>query len=161
MSKARDIGLRIGVLAAMTAFVIGLTSLFETKQSTPPLAGTPAAKSDPGAVVSAMAAKFQDDIDFGAPYSALSPLGNADVIAETSGFDPSDEYWGLPRSQGVEIVAGYCSACHSLALVMQQRQSREGWDELLDWMVEKQGMANPDPTTRAAILGYLSREFDR
>jgi hypothetical protein len=161
VSGARDIGLRLGVLAAMMTSVFGLTLLFETKQSTPLVVSAAGAKTVAGAAVFAMAANYQGEIDFGAPYSALSPLSDIDAIAAPSGFDPGDDYWGLPRSKGVEIVAGYCSACHSLALVMQQRQSREGWDELLNWMVEKQGMADPDPTTRAAILGYLSREFDR
>ena len=65
----------------------------------------------------------------------------------------------LRRSEGVETVAAYCSACHTLQIVMQQRQTRDGWDYLLTWMAEKQGMAEPPPDMRAEILDYLSREF--
>ena len=40
-------------------------------------------------------------------------------------------------------------------MVLQQRLSREDWDETLVWMVEEQGMPQPDPEERKIILDYL------
>jgi hypothetical protein len=52
-----------------------------------------------------------------------------------------------------------CNACHSLAIVKQQRLSRDVWDKLLDWMVEEQGMAEQTPERRLLILDYLAANF--
>ena len=58
-----------------------------------------------------------------------------------------------------ELVEGFCAACHSFALVRQQRLSREVWDEVLTWMVEEQGMPELDAPDRARVLEYLSRVY--
>ncbi len=107
----------------------------------------------------AMADNWSGEIAYGAPYSALTPLNSVENAATDIRFNPADDYWGLPRSEGIETVAGYCSACHSLAIVMQQRQTQDGWNYLLNWMVEKQGMAPLPDDMRAEIISYLSREF--
>ena len=96
--------------------------------------------------------------DFSWTFNALDPgLAPSETIA--AAFDPTDDYWGLPRNEGYDLVAGYCAACHSLRIVMQQRASAERWDALLDWMVEKQGMAEPPAEDRAALVRYLSEAF--
>jgi cytochrome c len=82
-------------------------------------------------------------------------LGRATVASA-----PDDQFgtdW--PVGAGRDITGYTCSACHSLAIVKQQGLSRESWDELLDWMVEEQGMGEPDPEQRQAILGYLATHF--
>ena len=57
--------------------------------------------------------------DFAPVFNVLDPSFD---IAETkaSAFDPNDDYYGLPRSEGHEEVFAYCSGCHSLRIVMQQ-----------------------------------------
>jgi cytochrome c len=66
---------------------------------------------------------------------------------------------GWPAGPG-QVEAGLlCGACHSLAIVKQQRLSRARWDKLLDWMVEEQGMAAQPPDQRALILDYLATHF--
>jgi len=57
---------------------------------------------------------------------------------------------------GQEETYYACSACHSIRLVAQQRLPRRRWDHLLDWMVEKQGMAELPAADRALILDYLT-----
>ncbi len=155
MTVARAIGARLLVIAGMATSVSGLMSLFSPE--------APHYREPPTGLVSpritAMADEWSGEIDFAAPYSALSPWTNDATIVGASAFDPADELWGLPRTNGVEVVAGYCGSCHSLALVMQQRQSADGWNRLLDWMIEKQGMAAPNPGPRGEIIAYLSREF--
>ncbi len=109
--------------------------------------------------IATMADAWSAPIVFGDAYAALAPLAATQNAADGARFNPADDYWGLPRSEGVETVAALCGACHSLAIVMQQRQTDDGWNYLFDWMIEKQGMAPPDPEMRAEIIAYLSREF--
>lgn len=77
----------------------------------------------------------------------------------TPGFDPNDDYSGLPKSEGYDLVAAYCGACHSLDIVMQQHASAARWSELIDWMVEKQGMAQLGAEDERIIEDYLSTNF--
>jgi len=65
----------------------------------------------------------------------------------------------LPDHPGKEETYYTCNACHSFRLVAQQRLSRARWDELLDWMVEEQGMPRLAPEDRALILDYLAFAF--
>ncbi len=96
--------------------------------------------------------------DFNWRFNALDP-GTAETSATAALFDPADDYWGLPREDGVDLVAGYCSACHSLRIVMQQHANETRWRELMDWMIEKQGMAPPPDEDLEQIVRYLSDHF--
>ena len=80
--------------------------------------------------------------------------GRRNYLSTHFGVDTED-YAGLPPGPGREEVFYNCQACHSLKLVLQQRLSREGWDETLVWMVEEQDMPQPDPEERKIILDYL------
>ncbi len=91
-------------------------------------------------------------------FNALDPSFEIAASAD-SVFDPSDDYWGLPRDAGYELVSANCSACHSLSIVMQQKATAQRWDEILDWMVETQGMARLNPEDRTLIHTYLSTHF--
>ena len=64
-----------------------------------------------------------------------------------------------PAGPGQAEAGVLCNACHSLAIVKQQRLSRDVWDKLLDWMVEEQGMAEQTPERRQLILDYLATHF--
>lgn len=155
MSAARAIAARLVFIGGMAACVFSLTLLFNDQSSRG--AGSKVTPAAPH--IAAMAESWTGEIDYGPLYSALSPTSSDAAIMSVSAFDPSDDYWGLPRTSGVEAVAAYCGSCHSLALVMQQRQTADGWSGLLDWMVEKQGMAEPESGARAEIVAYLAREF--
>ena len=146
---------RILTITVMFAAVFFLTKLFEAKPPTEQILRTANAAHP----IESMADGWSGEIAYGAAYAALTPLTADDTLTENALFDPTDDYWGLPRSDDVDLVAGYCAPCHSLAIIMQQRQSADGWNYLLDWMEEKQGMAPLAAEDRAAILGYLVREF--
>ncbi|MEM7569050.1 MAG: hypothetical protein AAF337_04575 [Pseudomonadota bacterium] len=73
-------------------------------------------------------------------------------------FDPSDDYSGLPRTGAYELVDAYCSGCHSLQIVMQQRASHARWAALITWMTETQNMP-PLEEDEAAVLTYLAEHF--
>lgn len=66
---------------------------------------------------------------------------------------------GWPAGPGQLEAGQLCGACHSLAIVKQQRLSRARWDRLFDWMIEEQGMAAQPPEQRALILDYLAVHF--
>ena len=70
---------------------------------------------------------------------------------------PTDfEFYPLPPGEGVEEVYYGCIACHSLRTVTNGGYSRAVWNELLDWMVENQGMMEPEPDIREVMLDYLA-----
>ena len=102
----------------------------------------------------------------GTAMAADAPAGNAQPekaaaapAAETDGEDDEDDYQGLPPGQGRDEVLGFCGACHSMRLVTQQGLSRSIWDEVLDYMVEEQEMAELEPEDRKLILDYLARYY--
>jgi cytochrome c len=66
---------------------------------------------------------------------------------------------GMPEDEGSETTAVICSACHSLKTVTQQGLPADRWDELMDWMAEKQGMAPLDEASRKQIVGYLAKYY--
>jgi cytochrome c len=65
----------------------------------------------------------------------------------------------LPEGPGKEEAFYACHGCHSFFLVRQQRLSRTHWDELLDWMVEEQGMPEIESEERELILDYLETNY--
>jgi cytochrome c len=78
------------------------------------------------------------------------------AIAQQS--DEAD-YGGLPPGPGRDEVYDTCPACHSLMIVVQQGLTRDSWEESLVWMVEEQGMPEPDQATWALILDYLAAHY--
>lgn len=75
------------------------------------------------------------------------------------GPPPNPEFDGLPDAPGVEETYYQCIACHSTAIIKQQSLTDERWDYLWTWMVEDQGMFEPDEETKGVILGYLKQHF--
>ena len=109
------------------------------------VAGTATAQQQPGSL--------------GGGYDPLAPLRSPAPAPAMPEVETSDEFGGLPVSEGVDLTYYMCSACHSIRLVTQQRVTPERWDYLLDWMVEKQGMAPLPPDARTVVLDYLTRHF--
>ena len=137
----------------MTLAAAGLTNLFSFRA---PQAPPPESAADR---IAAMADAWKPDTMYAPTYDALDPAKATAAAAQATGFDATDDYGGLPRTEGHETVAAYCAACHTLQIVMAQRQPRARWDYLLTWMTEQQGTAEPPAEVRAEILDYLAREF--
>jgi cytochrome c len=85
---------------------------------------------------------------------SLRPGGGAITVTATQDFGAN---W--PAGPGQAEAGVLCNSCHSLAIVTQQRLSRDNWDKLLVWMVEEQGMAAQSPERRTLILDYLVEHF--
>ncbi len=154
MTTMKNFWTTVLTVAAMAIIVVSLTRLFSAGnhpvEAHHSVKETHSERSPPPPII---------QINYAPAYAALDPLLNNAIADAASLFDPGDDYWGLPRSQGYEETAAYCTACHSLRIVMQQRQTRDGWDYLLTWMRDKQGMAEPFPEDRELLLDYLTREF--
>jgi cytochrome c len=89
-------------------------------------------------------------------YLATLHEGAAPPVAAAP---PPDFGPDWPAGPGQVEAGALCNACHSLAIVKQQRLSRDVWDKLLDWMVAEQGMAEQTPERRQLILDYLAAHF--
>lgn len=90
------------------------------------------------------------------PVNPMAP-GAPEPAGDGVALNP--ELGDLPDTPGVEETFYLCSACHSLAIIKQQRLPPARWDYLWNWMVEEQGMPEQDPETKDAILAYLKRHF--
>jgi len=65
---------------------------------------------------------------------------------------------GLTVAPGFDEVKANCTVCHSAKLVTQNRATKEGWEQMIIWMQEKQGLwdlGNKKPI----ILKYLSTHY--
>jgi hypothetical protein len=65
---------------------------------------------------------------------------------------------GLVTAEGWELVLRNCTACHSGKLVTQNRASREGWEKMIRWMQESQGLW-PLGEVEPQILDYLAANY--
>ena len=86
----------------------------------------------------------------------------AGVIAAVLLLAPAraeEDFGGLPEGEGQELVYYACTACHSTMIIRQQDFSRRVWSEVLDWMVEQQGMAELAPEDETVILDYLVTHY--
>ncbi len=90
-----------------------------------------------------------------APTQTAAGETSATKIDEDDDFGPD---W--PLGPGRDDTGYLCGACHSLAIVKQQGLKRDDWDELLDWMVEEQGMDELEAADREIILDYLETNFN-
>jgi cytochrome c len=66
----------------------------------------------------------------------------------------------LHAAPGAQITYDYCTVCHSEMIIAQQGQTREGWDEILVWMVEEMGMGELHEEDRDKILDYLGTYYN-
>ena len=65
---------------------------------------------------------------------------------------------GLKVAEGWEVVRGTCTACHSAALVTQNRATREGWEQMIRWMQQTQGLWDLGDNEKI-ILDYLAAHY--
>ena len=109
------------------------------------------------------------------PDEEKTPVPPSESVASQPSPAPADEYIddqataaqeednfdydGLPPGPGREEVFVTCSACHSLKLVQQQGLSRHRWEEILDWMVEEQGMTPLNPPEHDLVINYLITHY--
>jgi hypothetical protein len=88
------------------------------------------------------------------------------VASNPGGAQPAGEFVpaeevpeDYPEGPGREETFYLCTACHGFKLVAQQGQSRRQWDETLEFMREKHGMAEIEGDDRKVVLDYLEAKF--
>ncbi len=65
---------------------------------------------------------------------------------------------GLVYAEGFDLVRANCLACHSSKLILQNRASRAGWQQMIDWMQATQGLwdlGDKEPK----IVDYLAEYY--
>ena len=88
--------------------------------------------------------------------SAETPAPLTDFSTEL--VDGKDVETGLLAGDGLELVKANCTACHSSALILQNRFTREGWHSKIEWMQETQGLWELGGN-EAIILDYLAANY--
>ncbi|WP_206057287.1 hypothetical protein [Nitratireductor sp. XY-223] len=88
---------------------------------------------------------------FLAASAGVSPAGSAG--------DDDYEYGILVDDAGVEETFIYCTACHSERIVAQQGITRDGWVEMLEWMVDEQEMEEIEEPDYTLVVDYLAKNY--
>lgn len=76
------------------------------------------------------------------------------TITEQVSEKADDNHFGLPKTEGFELIKGQCSGCHSLKLVAQNKLTRQGWKDLIVWMQREQNLWDLGELEKP-ILDYL------
>ena len=72
---------------------------------------------------------------------------------------PSTDLGVLVAGDGAEETHTYCTACHSERIVAQQGLTRADWEELLEQMVEENGMTPIEEPDLGLVLAYLAAHY--
>ncbi|MFV2003422.1 MAG: hypothetical protein ACC619_10630, partial [Paracoccaceae bacterium] len=91
--------------------------------------------------------------------SALARTSH-DLPAHTASLVEKPEFGSLFIADGVEATFYTCSVCHSEMIVAQQGLTRDGWLELMEWMVDEQGMFEIEEPDLSEILDYLAANYN-
>ncbi len=91
------------------------------------------------------------------PPGAAPPVADAALVdrLDPALIDRTDVANGLVKAPGRELLLAHCTACHSTALITQNRMTRQRWDDTITWMQETQRLWPIPPADRARILDYL------
>ena len=90
--------------------------------------------------------------------SCAAPQKN-EVITQVEEIAPHiHEGTGLIQDEGLELVIGNCTPCHSAKLITQNRASREGWKSSIRWMQRTQKLWELGEK-EALILDYLEKNY--
>ena len=65
----------------------------------------------------------------------------------------------LVAGDGAAETYAFCIACHSERLVAQQGLTRQGWEEVIELMMEEHGMAPIKSPYLERVLAYLSTHY--
>ena len=122
--------------------------------------------SEPAAAGNVAGAEGTEGARAAAPRPVQPPVPGVLVAGEGASVSATDRKPSSPPDLGV-LVAGegaeethaYCTACHSEWIVAQQGLTRSDWEELLEQMVEGNGMTPIKEPDLDRILSYLATHY--
>jgi competence protein ComEA len=89
---------------------------------------------------------------------SLSVMGRqALVSARQDAATPTPSAEGLPEGPGREVTAKVCGICHEARRAASVRLTREGWDSVIQAMVQRGARGTPEEL--AQVLDYLATNF--
>lgn len=93
-----------------------------------------------------------------ASASTSSTYDNSAILANNTIEDGIDVASGFVADGDYMLVKTNCTACHSSQLVLQNRATREGWEEMIIWMQETQKLWDLGEN-QDKILDYLATHY--
>ncbi|RKF07233.1 aldehyde dehydrogenase [Oceaniradius stylonematis] len=82
------------------------------------------------------------------------------AAAAQAGENGESPFGALVPGEGAEETYVHCAACHSEMLVAQQGLTRERWADLIEWMVDEQGMNPIEEPDYTLVLDYLAEHYN-
>ncbi len=65
---------------------------------------------------------------------------------------------GLIEAEGLSLVIAHCTGCHSGKLIIQNRLSKDGWQETIRWMQQTQNLWDLGEDEKI-IVAYLAKNY--
>ena len=65
---------------------------------------------------------------------------------------------GLRDGEHLQIVISQCTSCHSAKLITQNRATRRGWKDMIEWMQATQGLSDLG-SHESKIITYLAEHY--
>lgn len=87
-----------------------------------------------------------------------------DIIIENNSVDSTEVKNGIHLATGLKmdehlgLIRANCLNCHSAKLITQNRATREGWAQMIDWMQATQGLWDLG-VSEDKILDYLATHY--
>ena len=107
---------------------------------------------------------FGDSIDFNfeKPSIQKRTFANSPSGDDTEDWDKVENgihvASGLVYADNFDIIRANCTACHSGKLVAQTRATRVGWQQMIRWMQQTQGLWDLGKN-EPIILDYLAKYY--
>jgi hypothetical protein len=97
---------------------------------------------------------------YGLLLLALVASSPAPAQTPAPDYTPRDESpEEYPAGSGRDQTFYACTPCHGFKVIAAQAQTRQQWDDTLDWMTQKHSMPKPSDNDRKIILDYLAQAF--
>lgn len=94
-----------------------------------------------------------------AERAARAAAAAAEQARLQAAAQPTEDESVLAEGEGRAETFGYCTSCHSTALIRRSAFSRQRWEELMDWMTNVHGMNPLEGELRTIIVDYLARHY--
>ena len=122
-----------------------------------------ASAADRADVIAWLNMQSPEPVDFTSHHAVAEDTAGADGTDD--GVAPAPQPTRPPAlgvlvtGDGAEETHAYCTACHSERIVAQQGLTRADWEELLEQMVEENGMTPIEEPDLGRVLSYLAAHY--